>query len=136
MFTHLGVEVIDERPYEITRSDGVRVYVYDFGLRTPHVEDWGDGGDRDARRLLFQDAVRAVWTGAAESDGFNALVLRRRADLAPGRHPADATRSTCARPGRRSARTTSRPRCVANPAISRMLVELFETRFDPASVCG
>ena len=34
MFTHLGVEVIDERPYEITRSDGVRVYVYDFGLRT------------------------------------------------------------------------------------------------------
>ena len=40
-----------------------------------HPEDWGGGGDRDARRLLFQNAVRAVWTGAAESDGFNALVL-------------------------------------------------------------
>ena len=64
LFTHLGVEVIDERPYEITRSDGVRVYIFDFGLRTRQVEQWGVGDDRDVRRLRFQDAFRAVWTGA------------------------------------------------------------------------
>ena len=35
LFTHLGVEVVDERPYEIRRSDGLSVYIYDFGLKAP-----------------------------------------------------------------------------------------------------
>ena len=67
LFTHLGVEVIDERPYELTRSDGAAVFVYDFGLRTRPSADWGAGAQREARRTLFQDAVRAVWSGQAES---------------------------------------------------------------------
>ena len=135
MFTHLGVEITDERPYEITRSDGVRVYVYDFGLRTPHPEDWGSSGDRDARRLLLQNAVRAVWTGAAESDGFNALVLgagltwRQVVILRMVAKYLRQTRSTFSQDYVEAA-------LVANPAISRMLVELFETRFDPQRYAG
>ena len=135
MFTHLGVEITDERPYEITRSDGVRVYVYDFGLRTPHPEDWGSSGDRDARRLLLQNAVRAVWTGAAESDGFNALVLgagltwRQVVILRMVAKYLRQTRSTFSQDYVQAA-------LVANPAISRMLVELFETRFDPQRYAG
>ena len=38
----------------------------------------------DDARELFQDAIRAVWEGFNEIDGFNALVLARRADLAAG----------------------------------------------------
>src|SRR4029450_3674391 len=135
MFTHLGVEAIDERPYEITRSDGVRVYVYDFGLRTPHPEDWGIGSDRDARRLLFQNAVRAVWSGAAESDGFNALVLgagltwRQVVILRMLVKYLRQTRSTFSQDYVQAA-------LVANPAISRMLVELFEARVDPHRYAG
>ena len=135
MFTHLGVEVIDERPYEITRSDGVRVYVYDFGLRTRQVEEWGVGDDRDARRLRFQNAVRAVWTGAAESDGFNALVLgagltwRQVVILRMLAKYLRQTRSTFSQEYVEAA-------LVANPAISRMLVELFENRFDPDRYAG
>jgi glutamate dehydrogenase len=135
MFTHLGMEVIDERPYEITRSDGVRVFIYDFGLRTQHAEDWGVGGDRDARRLLVQNAVRAVWTGAAESDGFNALVLgagltwRQVVILRMLAKYLRQTRSTFSQDYVEAA-------LVANPAIARMLVELFETRFDPHRYAG
>ncbi|MEP6650413.1 MAG: NAD-glutamate dehydrogenase domain-containing protein, partial [Lapillicoccus sp.] len=135
MFTHLGVEVIDERPYEITRSDGVRVYVYDFGLRSPQAVDWGVGGGRDARRLLFQNAVRAVWTDAAESDGFNALVLgagltwRQVVILRMLAKYLRQTRSTFSQDYVEAA-------LVANPAISRMVVELFENRFDPARYAG
>ena len=135
MFTHLGVEVIDERPYEITRSDGVRVYVYDFGLRTPSVEEWGVGDDREARRLRFQNAVRAVWTGVAESDGFNALVLaagltwRQVVILRMLAKYLRQTRSTFSQDYVEAA-------LVANPAISRMLVELFENRFDPDRYAG
>ncbi|MCQ4042525.1 NAD-glutamate dehydrogenase [Streptantibioticus rubrisoli] len=68
----LGVEVVDERPYEVKRSDRTRAWVYDFGLRLDR--SVGDIGD-DARER-FQEAFAAVWTDQAENDGFNALVLR------------------------------------------------------------
>jgi glutamate dehydrogenase len=66
----LGVEVVDERPYELRRSDRTKAWVYDFGLRMPVAQNLAD----DARER-FQDAFSAVWTGRAENDGFNALVL-------------------------------------------------------------
>lgn len=68
----LGVEVVDERPYELRRGDGSRAWIYDFGLRVDR--SLGDLGD-DARER-FQEAFAAVWTGQAENDGFNSLVLR------------------------------------------------------------
>ncbi|WP_345290370.1 hypothetical protein [Kitasatospora albolonga] len=33
MLQRLGVEVLDERPYALTREDGSKAWVYDFGLR-------------------------------------------------------------------------------------------------------
>ncbi|MGN4158262.1 NAD-glutamate dehydrogenase [Streptomyces sp. NEAU-PBA10] len=70
----LGVEVVDERPYELRRTDRSTAWIYDFGLRVPglsHANDFlGDDG-----RERFQEAFAATWTGAAENDGFNALVL-------------------------------------------------------------
>jgi glutamate dehydrogenase len=72
----LGVEVVDERPYELRRADQSRAWVYDFGLRLdPALGDLGD----DARER-FQDAFAAVWTDRAENDGFNSLVLRAGLD--------------------------------------------------------
>ncbi|MEO8830054.1 NAD-glutamate dehydrogenase [Lapillicoccus sp.] len=135
LFTHLGVEVVDERPYEVVRSDGVRVFIYDFGLRTRTSQDWGAGDDRDARKLLFQNAVRAVWTGVAESDGFNALVLqagltwRQVVVLRMVAKYLRQTRSTFSQDYIESA-------LVANPDIARSLVDLFETRFDPSRYAG
>ncbi|GAB2572771.1 NAD-glutamate dehydrogenase [Kribbella endophytica] len=69
--THMGVEVIDERPYEIRRPGGGTAYIYDFGLRAP-----GEAEEREELRKLFSDTFRAVWEGKAESDKLNALVLR------------------------------------------------------------
>ena len=68
----MGVEVVDERPYEIDRPGRPSAWVYDFGLR---YEPSGELPGDDAR-TLFEDAFAAVWAGEAESDGFNALVLR------------------------------------------------------------
>ena len=69
----LGVEVLDEHPYELRRSDSSVAWVYDFGLRLrPEVaESLSEDG-----RERFQDAFAATWTGKAENDGFNSLVLR------------------------------------------------------------
>lgn len=70
----LGVEVVDERPYELRRDDGSVAWVYDFGLRLPKAADIAEHLGDDARER-FQEAFAATWTGKAENDGFNALVL-------------------------------------------------------------
>ncbi|MEU0833428.1 NAD-glutamate dehydrogenase [Streptomyces sp. NPDC005969] len=70
----LGVEVVDERPYELRCADRTHAWIYDFGLRMPQVNGSGTYLADDARDR-FQDAFAAVWTGQAENDGFNSLVL-------------------------------------------------------------
>ncbi|AXE26586.1 NAD-glutamate dehydrogenase [Streptomyces globosus] len=70
----LGVEVTDERPYELRRSDRTSAWIYDFGLRMP-VSGTGDAYLGDDARERFQDAFAAVWRGDAENDNFNTLVL-------------------------------------------------------------
>ncbi|MEW1635863.1 NAD-glutamate dehydrogenase [Streptomyces sp. NPDC093801] len=71
----LGVEVTDERPYELRRSDRVSAWIYDFGLRMPLSTGNGDSYLGDDARERFQEAFAAVWTGEAENDNFNTLVL-------------------------------------------------------------
>jgi glutamate dehydrogenase len=64
----MGVEVVDERPYGLAGLERVS-HIYDFGLR------YGEELPDQAREL-FADALRAIWDGYTEIDGFNALVLR------------------------------------------------------------
>ncbi|MFF9514173.1 NAD-glutamate dehydrogenase [Streptomyces achromogenes] len=76
VLSRLGVEVTDERPYEMRCADRTTAWIYDFGLRMPKSLGGGNGdylGDDGRER--FQDAFAATWTGKAENDGFNALVL-------------------------------------------------------------
>ncbi|MFJ8195302.1 NAD-glutamate dehydrogenase [Streptomyces sp. NPDC096152] len=73
VLSRLGVEVTDERPYELRCADRTTAWIYDFGLRMP-TSGTGDYLGDDARER-FQDAFAAAWTGRAENDGFNALVL-------------------------------------------------------------
>ncbi|MYV42954.1 NAD-glutamate dehydrogenase [Streptomyces sp. SID1328] len=74
VLNRLGVEVVDERPYELRRTDRSTAWIYDFGLRLPHTAGGADHLGEDGRER-FQDAFAATWTGQAENDGFNALVL-------------------------------------------------------------
>ncbi|MFJ5263487.1 NAD-glutamate dehydrogenase [Streptomyces sp. NPDC088387] len=73
VLNRLGVEVVDERPYELRCSDRSIAWIYDFGLRMPKFKNGDFLGD-DARERV-QEAFAATWTGKAENDGFNALVL-------------------------------------------------------------
>ncbi|KAB7741840.1 NAD-glutamate dehydrogenase [Nostocoides sp. F2B08] len=129
VFTDLGVEVVDERPYDITRGDGVRAFIYDLGLRIPDGSLWTEGS-RERVRELFQDAVGAIWDGRAESDGFNALVLeagltwRQVAIIRTIGKYLRQTRTAFSQPYLEAA-------LVVNHELARLLVDLFETRFDP-----
>ncbi len=73
----MGVEVVDERPYHLTRVDGAQFWIYDFGLRVdPSVLAAVPEEDRDRVGRNFQDAFAAAWQNECEVDRFNALVLR------------------------------------------------------------
>ena len=132
MFTHLGVEVVDERPYEITAPTARPCY--DLRLRAARARrrDLDRRAPASGVRELFQDAFARRLERPGRERRVQRARPRRRAHLAPGRHPARRTPSTCARPGRPSARTTSsRALRRQRRASPRLLVELFEARFDP-----
>ncbi|MFF2813244.1 NAD-glutamate dehydrogenase [Streptomyces sp. NPDC058000] len=120
----LGVEVVDERPHELRCADATLAWVYDFGLRMPeHVS-----GD-DARER-FQEAFTAVWTGAAESDDFNQLVLRAGLDWRQAmvlRAYAKYLRQA----GSTFSQTYMEDTLSNNVHTTRLLVSLFEARMSP-----
>ncbi len=122
VLSSMGVEVVDERPYEIERSTG-RAWIYDFGLRRSTSMPEG-------ARDLFQDGFSAVWSGLAESDGFSALVLK--AGL-PWRHVSilRAYAKYFRQGGSPFSQEYIEASLLANVPITRLLVQLFEARFDP-----
>ncbi|MBW1599907.1 NAD-glutamate dehydrogenase [Streptomyces sp. JJ38] len=123
----MGVEVVDERPYELRTADGNRAWIYDFGLRLPETSVEGLG--EDARRR-FQETFAAVWRGEAENDGINALVLAagltwRQAMVlrAYARYLWQA--------GAKFGQATMEETLRRNVHTTRLLVSLFEARLAP-----
>ncbi len=129
IFTHMGVEVVDEQPFEVARTDGGVLDVYDFGLRVKDPAIWS-AMPHDRLRELFEGAVLAVWEGQAESDGFNQLVLGAQLSWRQ-----IVILRTIAKYLRQTQTAFSQDyfedALVSNPAIAADLVRLFEARFDP-----
>ncbi|HEY3688415.1 MAG TPA: NAD-glutamate dehydrogenase [Streptosporangiaceae bacterium] len=128
LLQRMGVEVVDEHPYEINRAGAAgsgRAWIYDFGLRYETATV-----DAQGTRELFQDALAALWYGKAENDGFSALVL-----TAGMSWQQVVVLRAYAKFLRQSGTTFSQgyvERVLnANPKIARKLVQLFESRFDP-----
>ncbi|MDL9978328.1 NAD-glutamate dehydrogenase [Microbacterium sp. ASV49] len=132
ILTDLGTDVVEERPYTITLPNGEVRYISDFGLTVPAIdaataERWSDpawGAD-------FEAAFTASWTGAAESDRLNSLVLLGGLDwrrIVILRSIAMYLRQI----GSAFSVEYIEQALVANPALARDLVRLFELRFDPA----
>ncbi|MBO2456743.1 NAD-glutamate dehydrogenase [Actinomadura violacea] len=131
LLQNMGVEVIDERPYEVNTSDGQRYWIYDLGLR---YEPPGDVPE-EAIKGLFQDAFTALWQGRIENDGFNALVLHVGLNWWQAmilRAYALYLRQT----GTTFSKRYIEQVLLRNAAITRLLVRLWESRLDPALAGG
>ncbi len=125
LLQNMGVEVVDERPYPVD-TGGVRSWIYDLGLRY----EPSTAVDEDQVRELFQDAFTALWLGDVESDLFNTLVLNAGLAWRPVmvlRAYAHYLRQTGTTFGERYIEQV----LVGNPSVARLLVNLFESRFDP-----
>ncbi|MCB1889433.1 MAG: NAD-glutamate dehydrogenase [Rhodocyclaceae bacterium] len=71
MLERMGVRVVDERPAEISRQDGTKFWVHDFGMTL------AKPGEIQVERLRerFHEAFMQVWQGGVENDDFNRLTL-------------------------------------------------------------
>ncbi|MDD7969443.1 NAD-glutamate dehydrogenase [Actinomycetospora lemnae] len=126
----LGVVVVDERPYGVTRSDGVACWINDFGLRLGDTDTVPPGTEHDLTER-FAEAFDAVWTGLAGADGFNALVLR--AGLTWRQAAVLRAFSRYLRQiGSAYGQSYITDVVGAHRDVAVALVELFEARFDPA----
>jgi glutamate dehydrogenase len=132
LLQQLGVDVLDERPSEIVRPDGLRCWTYDFGLRMD-VATHAALADRPQAEIAaqFTAAFAAAWRGEAETDGFSALVLRTGLswrEVAVLRAYARYSRQLGNPYGVYYIADT----LLAHPAVARALIALFRARFDPA----
>ena len=123
---HLGLRVIGEFPYTIRPAGNTEVWMHEFHL------EFGlpTRVDAQASRNLFQDAFAAIWSGVAESDAFNRLVLAARLNW----REVSMLRAY-ARYLKQTKFSASQPYIAATLAnhveITRNLVALFRAMFDP-----
>ncbi|MDJ0394460.1 NAD-glutamate dehydrogenase [Rhodococcus sp. G-MC3] len=140
----LGVEVDDERPYQVVRPDGMQCWIYDFGVSASREMLMGSiegdldselqgagAADRESRvQLRFTDAFTAVWEGRSEADRFNELVMR----AGVGWRQAQILRAY-AKYLRQANFLYSQFNIegvlLAHPRTARLLISLFESQFDP-----
>ncbi|ODR87431.1 NAD-glutamate dehydrogenase [Shewanella xiamenensis] len=71
MLENFGLRVINERPYEVTTSDGLTFWILDFlmTVKVANTDNIADSQDR------FQTALSQVWQKKLEDDGFNRIIL-------------------------------------------------------------
>jgi len=132
MLEHMGLRVINEMPDEVAVGAGTGqaprvVFIHDFGL---HTKD-GKPVDIESIEAAFAEALGNVWRGFAESDGFNALVLRAGLgwrDVVVLRAFAKYLRQT----GIAFSQNYMEETLFRNPALAILVVELFRARFDTA----
>ncbi|MFL5992676.1 MAG: NAD-glutamate dehydrogenase, partial [Rubrobacteraceae bacterium] len=123
----MGVEVVDERPHKIEPTGSRSGWIYDFGLLQEADGELQTGEVRE----IFQDAFARAWRGTVENDGFNRLVLRARLTW----RQVTVLRAYCKylrQAGTTFSQNYMEDALFANPHIARLLVELFEARFDPS----
>ncbi|MET9229022.1 NAD-glutamate dehydrogenase [Lentzea sp. NPDC003310] len=132
MLQRMGVIVVDERPYEIAREDGVQCWIYDFGLRIDKAAlAQLSEADLENVRVRFQDAFAAVWRGEAEVDRFNSLVLQGGLtwqQAAMLRAYAKYLRQA----GTPYSQDYIEDAVLGHTSVAIALVALFEARFNPA----
>ena len=126
MMENLGLRVISERPYRL-QAGTTPLYIQDF-----EVESTAGAIDAPQADAAFGEAFERIWNGDAENDGFNRLIL------SAGLHWRQVAmlRGYCKyllQTGVPFSQAYVEQTFTHYPLLVRLLVELFEARFDPAT---
>ena len=127
VLSSLGVLIEEEHPYELVRQGQSPLYVYDLGFRLP----MGAISDHERLRELFEDAYLALWEGRCEADSLNALVVTGGLDWRQVVILRAYVRYL-QQSGNSLGQEFAEGSLIAHHEIARLLIEFFETRFDPS----
>jgi glutamate dehydrogenase len=122
---NLGLRVRTEHPYRI-ELPLQPLSIQDFEVEAAN----GAAVDVEAVHERFEDAFLKIWRGDAESDGFNRLILSADMNL----RQATVLRAYCKyllQTGLPYSQPYIERALQAHPVTSRVLIELFDARFDP-----
>jgi len=126
MLENLGLSIVSERPYELEFDDDERLWIQDFDM-IPVV-------DRELNlesiRTLFQEAFSKAIRGEVDSDQFNRLIIAAELDW----RQVKVIRAYCKyllQLGTPFSQSYMAETLAKFPAISRLLVEMFEAMFEP-----
>ncbi|HZH44534.1 MAG TPA: NAD-glutamate dehydrogenase domain-containing protein [Lysobacter sp.] len=126
LMENLGLRVIAEHPHRIEHAGQV-AYIQDF-----EVEPLNAALDLDGLDVSFEEAFEQVWRGNAENDGFNRLVLRAGLSW----RQVAMLRGYCKyllQVGVPFSQSYVEETFARYPLLARLMVELFEARFDPST---
>ncbi len=123
---NMGLKVLAEKPYKVQTSSKSCAWIHDFNMQTR------DGTEIDTEQIsdIFQNAFLKVWSGDAENDGFNQLVINAGLswrEVATLRGYSKYLRQI----GIRYSEPYMIECLIDNQNVSRSIVELFKARFDP-----
>ncbi len=131
MLEHMGVRVLEERPYEIKRESGETVWLHDIGLNFSGAA----GMDLGSVGKMFEECFLRVWRSEAENDDFNRLVLSAGMnwrEIALLRAYAKYLKQA----GFTFSQVYMAQTLTTHASVARLLLDLFDAHFDPARDTG
>jgi len=124
----MGLKAVEEYGYPVRPAgQDQTVWIHEFLVEDPRGAALSFG---DVKRP-FEEAFVAVWQGRTESDGFNRLVV----ELGVGWREAALVRALAKyrlQSGLDPSQAVQEEAVRDNPEVTRLILGLFRTRFDPA----
>lgn len=124
MMENMGLRVISEHPYRLN-ANGQTLFVQDFEVETSN-----PNLDVSSLDENFEQAFAQIWRGNAENDGFNRLILTGNLSW----RQVAMLRGYCKyllQVGVPFSQAYVEETLNRYPLLARLLVELFEAKFDP-----
>ncbi len=123
---NLGLFVVSEQNFELRCAHCEHLYVHDLEMRAADGAAIAFGAVNEA----FEEAFEAIWSGLAESDGFNRIILKRGVrwrEAALLRALARYRQQSGLDPSQR----VQEHAIAAHAEIAALILALFRVRFDP-----
>ena len=124
---NMGLKVIEETPYRVEVAGGKAYWIHDFSMESRH----GVEVDVAGVRTLFHEAFAKIWVKDVENDGFNQLVLGAGLSW----REVTIIRAYCKfrlQAWKAFSQDEMHEALGIYPSLTRMLIDLFIARFDPA----
>lgn len=127
IFANMGLHVIQETSYRVMVNEDHIIWINDYKMRLSFVPK-----SHGKLATVFRDAMLAINTGVNEDDGFNRLILQQSVDWRKVAMLRLVARYRL-QSGLDPAETVQVDALALYPEITKGMIDLFDTKFNPAT---